>query len=328
VRNLHDPRLYCPTNWRLLPDNSLCPYPFGRACLQQGCIKWTPAEIKHIAAMLFHRRLSFENTTLLIESRESYNLCLQNGYTEDQLFLIPNFTTLRPIEIEQEQKQKNKIQSENSLLFVGRASYEKGLHFLLEALPSVRNPFKLYILTAGDYFKQKIEPKIRQLGFSDRIEVRMDTSYADTARYYSMADIVIVPSIWFETFCLVGIEAFSHLTPVIATRTGGIKDWCVDGESGFLVDLFDAQGMAQAIDKLLNNPRMSEQFGRNGYRRVQELYTDEVYFNRIIHLYEKLSRSGAVKTGRSRNQRIRAAALIPPTQSGHMASQEEARWRG
>jgi glycosyltransferase involved in cell wall biosynthesis len=292
VRNVHDPRLYCPTNWRLLPDKSLCPYPFGRACVKQGCVKWTPAEIKHLAFMIFHRQLSFKNTTFLIESRESYNLAIQNGYKQDQLYLIPNFTTLQPMDVEMECKRKNKVPGENSLLFVGRASYEKGLHFLLESLPHVRNEFKLYILTSGDYFHRKIAPLIQSLGLSNRVEVRMDTSYEETARFYSMADVAIVPSIWFETFCLVGIEAFSHLTPVIGTRTGGIKDWCVDGETGFLVNMFDTKGMAKAVDTLLDDQEMRAQFGRNGYLRVQRHYADEVYFERLVQLYERLRGNG------------------------------------
>lgn len=292
VRNVHDPRLYCPTNWRLLPDDSLCPYPFGRACIQQGCVKLTPAEIKHLASMIFNRWLSFQNTTFIIESREAYQLALQNGYSKRQLCLIPNFTTLEPVERVAEEKRKNKIPGQNSILFVGRASYEKGLHFLLRSLTRVRNEFKLYILTAGDYFHQKIAPLIESLGLSHKAEVRLDTDYAETARYYSLADVVIVPSVWFETFCLVGIEAFSHMTPVIATRTGGIKDWNVDGETGFLVDVFDEQGMAHAIDRLLSDPEEARQFGVNGYNRVARLYTGDIYFKRLRALYERVAKNG------------------------------------
>ena len=292
VRNVHDPRLYCPTNWRLLPDKSLCPYPFGRACLRQGCVKWTPGEIKKLAFMIFNRRLSFQNTAFIIESQEAYQLALQNGYREDQLYLLPNCTTLRPREVEEENKRRSRIPGQNSILFVGRASYEKGLHFLLRSLVRVQNDFKLYILTAGDYFQQNVAPLIESLGLTSRVEVRLNAGYEETARFYSMADVVVVPSIWFETFCLVGIEAFSHMTPVVATRTGGIKDWCVDGETGFLVDIFDETGMAQAIDTLLANPEMRRQFGLNGYSRVERLYTQDVYFERLSALYEKVVQNG------------------------------------
>ena len=244
VRNVHDPRLYCPTNWRLLPDKSLCPHAFGRACLTEGCVKPTLADARQLFATIFNRQLSFWKTTLIIESRETYAMALQNGYREEQLCLIPNCTPLPPLQEEMEEKASHANSGQNTLLFIGRASYEKGLHFLLNALPRVRNDFKLFILTAGDYYEKYRSP-IQRLGLRSKVEVRFDTSYKDTAAFYSMADVVVVPSVWFEPFCMIGIEAYSHLTPVVATRTGGIKDWCVDGETGFLVDIFDEDALAR-----------------------------------------------------------------------------------
>lgn len=306
VRNLHDPRLYCPTNWRLLPDNRLCPYPFGRACITEGCIKPNRADARQLLATLLNRQLSRRNTTLIIESRESYEMALQNGYKEEQLRLIPNCTSLPPLETALEDKKRYKISTQNTLLFVGRASYEKGLHFLINALPKVRNDFKLYILTAGDYYKQKIAPLVEQLNLSSKIEVRFNTSYHETAKFYSMADLVIVPSIWFETFCLIGIEAYSHATPVIATRTGGIKDWCVDGETGFLVDIFDEDALAARIDDLLDDPERRSQFGLNGYHRAAELYSEQMYFQRLHALYKQV-----IDNGKTNSYRLHRLARRP-----------------
>jgi glycosyltransferase involved in cell wall biosynthesis len=306
VRNIHDPRLYCPTNWRLLPDRSLCPHAFGRACLAEGCVKLRAEDVRHLFFTMFQRQLSFRNTTLIIESRESYQLALQNGYREDQLSLIPNCTSLGPFEIERANKKRYGKPGENSILFVGRASYEKGLHFLINALPKMKNDFKLYVLTAGDYYGREIAPLVKRLGLESRVEVRFDTSYAETAKFYSMADLVVVPSIWFETFCLIGIEAYSHLTPVVATRTGGIKDWCVDGETGYLVEIFDEAGLASRIDALLDDPGKREHFGINGYRRVQENYTEQIYFHRLRALYEKV-----IDNGQSHSYRLPRLARRP-----------------
>jgi glycosyltransferase involved in cell wall biosynthesis len=292
VRNLHDPRLYCPTNWRLLPDGSLCPHAFGRACITEGCVKPTPSDVKHIAVMAWHRHLSFKNTTMIIESRESYELALQNGYTEDQLCLIPNCTSVPPREIVEAEKAAVCTPGRNELLFVGRASSEKGLPFLLHALTRVQHDFTLNLLTAGDYYHREIAPLITRLGLQSRVNVRLNTSYADTARYYASADVVIVPSVWFETFCLVGIEAYAHMTPVIATRVGGIKDWCIDGETGLLVDVFDEEALADRIDTMLADPDLRQRLGRNGFSRAQELYSEQQYYKRLHGLYEKVVTDG------------------------------------
>jgi glycosyltransferase involved in cell wall biosynthesis len=320
VRNVHDPRLYCPTNWRLLPDGRLCPYPFGRACVTEGCVKPTASDVKHIAVMAWNRHLSFQNTTLIIESRESYALALQNGYTEDQLCLIPNCTSAASeAEVEAEKTQAWQPGG-NQLLFVGRASHEKGLPFLLHALTRVRHPFTLNLLTAGDYFHQTIAPLITTLGLESRVNVRLNTSYADTARYYAAADVCIVPSVWFETFCLVGIEAYAHMTPVVATRIGGIKDWCVDEETGFLVDVFDEAALADRIDRLLADPELGRRLGRNGFRRVQTLYSEQAYYERLHGLYEKVIKDGTCHADRF--ARMAGRALQPGTGLSHVQPQD------
>ena len=298
VRNVHNPRLYCPTNWRLLPDKSLCPHPFGRACISEGCIKPRRQDLRQFFVTMMNRQLSFRNTKIIIESEESYQMALQNGYRKDQLSMIPNCTSLPPLETEIHKKERNRKPDENSILFVGRASYEKGLHFLINSLPKLRNDFKLYILTAGDYYDQQIAPLVSKLNLESRVEARFNTSYEDTARYYSMADVVVVPSIWFETFCLIGIEAYAHLTPVVATRTGGIKDWCVDGETGYLVDIFNEDALASRIDALLDDPEKAKQFGLNGYQRVQKHYSEQIYYRRLRALYEKVIQDGQTDTYR------------------------------
>jgi glycosyltransferase involved in cell wall biosynthesis len=248
--------------------------------------------VKHIAVMAWNRHLSFSNTTLIIESRESYELALQNGYTPEQMCLIPNCTSVPSEDAVAAEKARACVPGGNQLLFVGRASREKGLPFLLHALTRVRSDFTLNLLTAGDYFQHEIAPLITRLGLESRVNVRLNTSYAETAHYYAAADAVIVPSVWFETFCLVGIEAYAHMTPVIATRVGGIKDWCVDGETGFLVDVFDEAALADRIDRILADPDLRQRLGRNGFRRAQELYNEQAYFTRLHGLYEKVATNG------------------------------------
>jgi glycosyltransferase involved in cell wall biosynthesis len=54
-----------------------------------------------------------------------------------------------------------------------------------------------------------------------------------------------------EGFGLPGIEAAASGTPVVATRCGGPADYVREGENGFLVDVGDAQGMAEALERVL-----------------------------------------------------------------------------
>ena len=52
---------------------------------------------------------------------------------------------------------------------------------------------------------------------------------------------------WSEPFGLVGLEGMAHAKPVVAFDVGGVSDWLVDGENGFLVPRGDVDAMAAAI---------------------------------------------------------------------------------
>lgn len=61
----------------------------------------------------------------------------------------------------------------------------------------------------------------------------------------------------------------------MATRHAGIKDVIVDGESGFLVEERDINGMAQAMGHLAKDPVFAGRFGKSGQERVKRDYSIE-----------------------------------------------------
>ena len=131
-----------------------------------------------------------------------------------------------------------------------------------------------------------IYDKIKKLGLSDRVEVPGIQSYEKTRDYYAMADVVVVPSVWIESFCLVGIEAMANAKPVAAFRTGGIPDWLVDGETGLLAECRNVRDLADKIELMLKDKEKAKRYGIAGFERVQEKYTKDVYIPRLINIYK------------------------------------------
>src|SRR5262249_19708093 len=100
---------------------------------------------------------------------------------------------------------------------------------------------------------------------------------------YSRAAVFICPSIY-EPFGIINLEAMACETTVVASAVGGIKEVVVDGETGFLVPLeqmkespFEAinpekfaRDLAERVNELMRDPRLREQFGKAGRKRVQE----------------------------------------------------------
>jgi glycosyltransferase involved in cell wall biosynthesis len=114
---------------------------------------------------------------------------------------------------------------------------------------------------------------------------------AEVEKYYCRASIFCLPT-RLEPFGIVFLEAFAHKLPVVATRIGAIPDFVIPGESGYLVEPGEIDGLAQALNQLLGDPEKCRTWGRKGYEIVQENYTWEKVGQR---LHETISMALSVR---------------------------------
>jgi glycosyltransferase involved in cell wall biosynthesis len=287
VRSIHDPRLYCFTNWKLLPDNSICPYPLGPECVKQGCIssgiipqnsfdknaKWVLRNFK------VHKKMS----VIICESRAQIECMIGNGFSPEQIAWLPNFTPIRHKTEVEEFLRKHFNPEEKIVLFVGRASYEKGIRVLVDACKYLKSKCKVVIITAGPLLE---DIKAQALAYHGLIEVIPGLSYEETRKYYARSSVIVIPSVWLENFCLVGLEAYANMKPVIGSRIGGIKDWLKENETGWFFEPGNARELAKKINQALENPLQLQQMGKAAYERVCNYYNGEKYISRLIEIYQ------------------------------------------
>ncbi len=288
VRSIHDPRLYCFTNWKLLPDKSICPYPLGEDCIKQGCI--TKGRIprnsfdKNARWVIRNYEVHKKMSVLIAESRTQIECMLDNGFRAEQIAWLPNFTPVRPEQETEEFLQKHFNPKERIVLFVGRASYEKGAQVLVDAGKYLKSKCTVVIITAGDLLA---EIKSQASKYAGLIEVIPGLSYEATRKYYARAWVIIIPSVWLENFCLVGLEAFANMKPVIGSRIGGIQDWLKEHETGWFFEPGNAQNLAEKIDLALSNPERLQEMGKAAYERVCKYYNSELYISRLLEIYQR-----------------------------------------
>jgi glycosyltransferase involved in cell wall biosynthesis len=260
----------------------------GLECLRQGCLSsgLTPKTDFDLNAhwVLKHHNLHKKMPVLILESRAQINCVLQNGFSPRQISWLPNFTPTRPRDEVREFVDKHYDPKERIVLFVGRASYEKGIHVLIESCRYLHSDCKIVIITAGPLLD---EIKTRAVEFGNRIEVIAGLTYEETRVYYARASLAVIPSVWLENFCLVGLETFANMKPVIGSRIGGIQDWLKDKETGWFFEPGNPKDLAAKIDEAFCNQDRLREMGEEAYRRVQKYYNQELYTTRLLEIYRK-----------------------------------------
>lgn len=117
------------------------------------------------------------------------------------------------------------------------------------------------------------------------------------------SDIFVLPSLSEGTANVV-VEAGASGLPVIATEVGEIPQIISKGETGLLVRPKDVDGLAKAINELLDNPELTAKMGRAGRERIMKNYSWEVICERLEEGYQGI-------LGRFQNGNGRKEAALP-----------------
>ena len=160
------------------------------------------------------------------------------------------------------------------LLFVGRLSEEKGLEYLLNAMPQIIKSFpsvKLLVVGSG-VLEDRLKMICVDLNIRERVVFVGALTHEALASYYATADVLIGPSLR-EGFGLVFAEALACECAVVASDLPGIVDIIRDGKTGFLVRPADSRGIADQVTRLLADKSSAKTVARQGRQYVTEHFS-------------------------------------------------------
>jgi len=166
-------------------------------------------------------------------------------------------------------------------LFVGRLEQIKGVQNLIPIFRE-RKEYDLLIAGDGDYRAVLTTlagdaPNIKFLGRLDQSRLRS---------FYRQAVAVIVPSICYETFGIIIIEAFSMKTPVIVNNLGALPEVVEDSGGGIIYN--DRDDLIDAMGKLARNPGLRDELGNKGYESYLKYWTEDAHMIQYFSLIKKL----------------------------------------
>ena len=200
----------------------------------------------------------------------------------------------RPVVDKRVQKIIREKIGKKSFLTIGvaaRLAAEKGIEYLLEAIPILKKEFRIQnsefrILIAGSMDpvgEEKYKEKIMQLveKYKNYLVFLRELKEEEMGAYYSLLDVLVLPSVnSTEAFGMVQVEAMMCGVPVIATNLPGVRVPVGRTGMGLVVPARDSGELASAIYEVINN--------REKYLKESKIIEREFSINKTIKFYENL----------------------------------------
>lgn len=165
-----------------------------------------------------------------------------------------------------------------------RLEEQKGIRFLLEAMPAVleRHPDIALAVAGTGSLETSLREQARALGVADN--VRFLGSYPELTSFYPLIDYFVLPSLW-EGLPLCLLEAMSLGLPIISTRVGGVDGLLEHGRDAVLVPPGDPGALAGAMIRFLDDPARADKLGREGRIAFDARHDSAVMVRRYLELY-------------------------------------------
>lgn len=286
VRFVHDFKLICPDGGKSLKSKeTICPFPLGYLCQARAYrYRCSPRNPLLTMPLIHHskqiRSLHRDRSQMVVASAFMKSVLIYNDFDEANISIIPIFTDIPEL------TQRSTPSKEMLILAVGRMIHGKGIDYLLRAFALIKHNAMLTIAGNGPELTN-LRSRAQELGVSSRVTFTGWLNHDELDNLYHRCAIVIVPSIWPESFGMVGIEAMAYAKPVVAFDVGGISEWLKDGETGFLVNPKDIVGLAEKIETILHDPSLAERMGAKALDTVKKRFLAESHINQLLTLFEK-----------------------------------------
>ena len=190
-----------------------------------------------------------------------------------------------------------------TIVFVGRITRQKGLPYFLRAMREVPREVQL-VLCAGAPDTPEIAAEVS--GLVDELAAERGNVHLisemlprhELTQVLTHATTFVCPSIY-EPLGIVNLEAMACGIPVVASATGGIPEVVVDGETGYLVELEQAQDgtgtplhpeafvadLAAALTRMVGDPQRAREMGEASRRRAAEHFAWTSIAERTLEVY-------------------------------------------
>lgn len=174
---------------------------------------------------------------------------------------------------------------ERFILNVGTIEDRKNQLLLVRAMPFLPKDCKLILIGKQQPYAKQLHAEIARLGLQDRVMFLKDVSFLDLPGIYQQAKVFAYPSLY-EGFGIPIIEALNSGIPVIAATGSCLEE--AGGPDSIYVNPQDVDGLAECLNKLLNDPESCRKMVKQGLKYVQQ-FDNEVIAAALMTYYNTIA---------------------------------------
>jgi len=246
--------------------------------------------LKQVYDNLWGCRLLKDASRVIAVTRTEAEQYKSMGVSEDKIEIVPNGIDLSEFDNLPEGgefRRKYGLDSKQRIiLYLGRIHKIKGLDLLAQAFADLSKSLdniKLVIIGPDDGYLSSLKKLIADLEISDKVLFTAPLYGHEKLKAYVDADVYVLPSIY-EVFGITVLEACACGVPVVLTDCCGIAA-VVDGQAG-LAASSSTEGFYIAIQRLLSDPGLCQEFSKNGKSLVRNNFDWEILTTKVERLYE------------------------------------------
>lgn len=250
---------------------------------------WCSSYTAHRLYLLRRRRLARVASRVVVQSEFLRDIVVKrHGFPEEKVVIIRYGVDLDEFRPDAGESEWGHI------LYVGRLIERKGLPYLLAAAGQLKQRFPEIRLTViGDGPMRARYEKIAAAALGDRVTFLGAQPQQVVREYLKRAYLFCMPSVTMpsgeaETLGVVFLEAMAMKVPPVSFRTGGIPEVIRHGETGFLAEERDVDGLARYLTLLLENPDLRNRMGEAGREWVEQEFNLKSQNAKLEALYDEV----------------------------------------
>ncbi|MFM6090092.1 MAG: glycosyltransferase family 4 protein [Dolichospermum sp.] len=175
------------------------------------------------------------------------------------------------------------------VIFIGRFSPLKGIHYLLQAWQELKSKNRLKNAQIVFVGENRFPQKWLEERYSGLYQHIPSVSHFLLNQYYSQASVLVLPSL-IDGFGLVVVEAMACGIPVIVTVNTGASDIITDGVEGFIIPIRDVEALKDKLEWCYSHPQELAEMGKAARRKAEELNWG-LYRQRLVKEVESVLNS-------------------------------------